>query len=124
MKKIIEDEKQVVTMTLNTYENLCRPFANGELNNLGLVQQLVGPIKPFTTEYLVKFQDNEAMKLHTARVYELKATMARIAEKDTETALKDLRQCRSFTANCRPRPPKNLIATCDWRRTILTRADC
>lgn len=102
MKKIIEDEKQVVTMTLNTYENLCRPFANGELNNLGLVQQLVGPIKPFTTEYLAKFQDNEAMKLHTARVYELKATIARIAEKDTETALKDLRQAQELYSKLPP----------------------
>jgi serine/threonine protein kinase len=106
--KAFENEKQVVSMTLDTYENLCRPFANGELNNLGLVQQLVGPIKPFTTEYVARFRDNKGMYLHTARVYELRATIARISENDAETALEDLRRAEKLYSKLPPKADEKL----------------
>jgi serine/threonine-protein kinase len=89
--KAMQDEKQGFTIALDAFENLCRPFINGEMNNLGVFHRFVQTINNFTTEYLAKFQDNETMQIHTARVYELKATVSQINDNDVQSALKDLR---------------------------------
>ena len=72
---------------LDTFEDLCRPLANGEMNNLAVLRPVSKRIEDFTTDYLKEFQTNAMMKPHTGRVYELRAIISRIHSSDTNEAL-------------------------------------
>lgn len=95
-------EKQGFTIALDSFENLCRPFANGEMTNLSLFRPFVKIINDFTQDYLGKFDKNDAVNLHTARVYELKATISRINNNDSDLSLKDLRQAEELYSKLPP----------------------
>lgn len=85
-----------VTTALDTFEDLCRPLANGELSNLGVFRPLVAKIEQFTAVYLERFEQVEAMRLHTGRVFELRGTVSRVYSHDTSQALEDLRRAEAI----------------------------
>ncbi|MEK6259102.1 MAG: serine/threonine-protein kinase [Planctomycetota bacterium] len=85
--------------SLDTFEDLCRPVANGEMNNLGVFRSFADKINAFTTDYLEKFEQNPMMLPHTGRVYELRATISRVLSSDTTKALKYYQQAeKSYQA--------------------------
>lgn len=94
--RALDDEMRGFTLALDAFEQLCQPFANGEMNNLKIFSPFVTKIKDFTSDYLSTFQENEAMQIHTPRVYELKATVSRFNENDPAIALDDLRHAEQL----------------------------
>ena len=73
--------------SLDTFEDICQPFAFGELNNLSVFRRFADKINDFATFYLEQFGGNPLMLDHTGRVYELRATSSRSSE--TKKALND-----------------------------------
>ncbi|MEY4180820.1 MAG: Serine/threonine-protein kinase PknD [Planctomycetota bacterium] len=84
------------TTALDTFEDLCRPMANGEMNNLGVFRPLVDKIRDFTGDYLDNFADAEAMRLPTARVYELRGAVSRVYSSDSKRAVEDFARAESL----------------------------
>lgn len=95
-EKAYAAEKVSLTTALDTFEDLCRPLANGEMSNLGVFRPLVDKIRNFTAVYLQNFEDAESMQLHTARVYELRGTVSRVYSSDTAQAAEDLLRAESL----------------------------
>jgi len=87
-----EQSRLVVETSLDTFEEICRPLADGEMSNLRLFQPFITQIQDFTAKYLASFQNDLSMRPYTGRVLVLRATVARIrfgddsAEKDYQTA--------------------------------------
>jgi eukaryotic-like serine/threonine-protein kinase len=86
-------EKMSLTTALDTFEDLCRPLANGEMSNLDVFRPFVGKIDHFTKSYLDNFESAESMWPHTGRVYELRA-LSEVYSGDTAQAVKDLKQAQ------------------------------
>ncbi len=102
----LQFENQGFTIALDAFEDLCRPFANDEVNNLGVLRPVVGKIKNFTSDYLKNLHEAKGMEVHTARVYEMKATIARINENDPQTSLQDLQQAKALYNKVPPTAPE------------------
>src|SRR5262249_17887686 len=62
---------------LNTFEDLCRPMANGELNNLSVFEPFTDRMESFVADYLKNYEREPSMLPYTGRMYELRATVAR-----------------------------------------------
>jgi serine/threonine protein kinase len=77
-----------LTTALETFEDLCRPLANGEMHNLGVFRPIADRIDRFTSGYLERFEETPSMAVHTGRVYELRATVLRVLSSDTSRALR------------------------------------
>jgi tetratricopeptide (TPR) repeat protein len=85
-------EKQGFTRALNTFEDLCRPLGNEQLNGLAAFDPIRANIGGFANDYLDRFGKTASMRLHTARVLELRATVAQVDAKDIPQAAKDYEQ--------------------------------
>jgi len=87
-----EQSRLVVETSLDTFEEICRPLADGEMSNLRLFQPFITQIQDFTAKYLASFENDLSMRPYTGRVFVLRATVARerfgddSAEKDYQTA--------------------------------------
>ncbi len=84
------------TTALDTFEDLCRPLANDEMNNLAIFRPFADRIELFANDYLRRFKDASTMRLQTARVYELRATVARMTSTDLSGPLDDLSQAENL----------------------------
>jgi serine/threonine-protein kinase len=91
-----QENERVVTMALDAFEAISRPFANGEMNNLGVFRPVVDEIKNFTALYLEGSQDTPSMQLHTARVYELRSIVSHIIARNPEQAIADLQKAEKL----------------------------
>ena len=74
--------------SLKTLEDLCRPLANGEMHNLTVLLPAMKTINDFTDEYFAQYENIPSMLVPTARVCELRATVARILSTDTSEAIR------------------------------------
>jgi tetratricopeptide (TPR) repeat protein/tRNA A-37 threonylcarbamoyl transferase component Bud32 len=81
-----------LTTALSTLEDLCQPLADGEMSNLRVYQPLTSKIRDFTDDYLKNYADNAVMLPHTARVYALRATVARVELLGDAKAVDDYRR--------------------------------
>ncbi|HEY2411229.1 MAG TPA: serine/threonine-protein kinase [Pirellulaceae bacterium] len=95
-KKTFLAEKQGLETALNVFEDICQPFANGEMNNLGDLRRIAQKIKNFTSYCLANFPDTEGMQFHTARVYELRSIISHVVDNNLDSALADLRQAEEL----------------------------
>ena len=95
-KKTFLAEKQGLETALNVFEDICQPFANGEMNNLGDLKRIVQKIKNFTGYCLANFPATEGMQFHTARVYELRSIISPVVDNNLDLALADLRQAEEL----------------------------
>lgn len=84
------------TTALDTFEDLCRPLANGEMNNLAIFRPFADRIELFANDYLRRFKDDRALRLQAARVYELRATVAHMTSTDLSGPLDDLSQAENL----------------------------
>lgn len=80
---------------LDTFEDLCRPLANGEMNNLGLFRPFADRINTFTKVYFDNLDQTRTPSLQTGRVYELRATVSQALSPDTTQALELYRQAEA-----------------------------
>jgi hypothetical protein len=90
------------TTALDTFEDLCRPLANGEMNNLGVFRPFADRIDTFASAYLEKFEQTSSMAVHTGRVYELRATVSRVLSQDSSQALRDYQKAEEIYRGVRP----------------------
>ncbi len=67
------------TTALDTFEDICKPLANGELTNLSLFRPLADKIAKFSNDYLENFEHSDSMRAYTGRVYELRANVSRLS---------------------------------------------
>ena len=92
----VEKQNALVNKSLNTsldtFEDICRPLAIGELNHLGTFRKFATQIHEFATEYLDEFEHNLLMMPYTGRVYELRATVSRVISSDTAKSLRHYQQ--------------------------------
>ncbi|HVC97790.1 MAG TPA: protein kinase [Pirellulales bacterium] len=72
-----EQSRLVVETSLDTFEEICRPLAYGEMSNLRLFQPFIKQIQDFTAKYLASFESDHSMRPYTGRVFVLRATVAR-----------------------------------------------
>ncbi|WP_373650079.1 protein kinase domain-containing protein [Schlesneria sp. DSM 10557] len=95
-RRYIEDQNAIVEKTLDTslktLEDLCRPLANGETHNLSVLEPAMNRINDFAVDYLQDYENVPGMALHTGRVYQLRATVARVLGEDTNDVLKYFHQ--------------------------------
>lgn len=91
---------------LNTFEDFCRPMANGELNNLGVFRPFTDRMQDFVADYLKNFEHEPSMLRHTGRVYELRATVARISSSN-DAALDDYRRAQKIYEDLLAGEPDN-----------------
>lgn len=89
-------QKVGFTIALDTFEELCRPLANGEMSNLGVFRPQVDKIRDFTEVYLENFATVDAMRLPTARVYELRGAVSRVYSSDSKRAVDDFARAESL----------------------------
>jgi serine/threonine-protein kinase len=76
------------TTAIDAIEDICSPLASGEMNNLGVYRPFADRIEGFTDAYLKRFENTEAMAMHTGRVFELRAIISRVLTSDTDKALR------------------------------------
>lgn len=91
---------------LNTFEDLCRPMANGELNNLSVFEPFTDRMESFVEEYLKNYEDKSSMLSYTGRMYELRATVARISSSNVQP-LDDYRRAQKIYEDLRKKEPSN-----------------
>jgi serine/threonine protein kinase len=95
-EEAFDNQKIGFTTALDTFEDLCRPLANGEMNNLGVFRPLVDKIRDFTSGYLENFAGADAMRLPTARVYELRGAVSRVYLSDSKRAVEDFARAEAL----------------------------
>jgi tetratricopeptide (TPR) repeat protein len=89
-------------MSLDKFEELCRPLANGEMNNIAVLHPISRSIADYTNTYLAEFEPKMSMKPLTGRVYELKAIISWLDSADTTKALADYDKAEQIYRNERP----------------------
>jgi serine/threonine-protein kinase len=89
-------EQKGLTIGLDVFEDICQPFANGEMTNLGVFKPIVQKIKNFTDGCLEEFPKTDGMQIHTARVYELKSIISRVVDNNLDLALEDLQHAEEL----------------------------
>lgn len=95
-ERTAKSERESLETALDTLESLCRPFANGELSNLGTVRPIVDKIKTYAARYLDdQHAADEAMQFHTARMYDLRA-VARTCSGELRLAIEDLQKAEEL----------------------------
>ncbi|MDX1968665.1 MAG: serine/threonine-protein kinase [Planctomycetaceae bacterium] len=97
----------ILTGALDTFEDLCRPLANGEMSNLAVFRPIADKIQQFTTQYLDDLEKHptEHDRIHTGRVYELRATVGCVLSSDTTAALEYYKLAKaSYEAVSRDEP--------------------
>jgi serine/threonine protein kinase len=94
-ERTAKSERESLETALDTLESLCRPFANGELSNLGTIRPIVDKIKTYAAKYLDDNTHGEAMRFHTARMHDLRA-VARTCSGEIRPAIEDLQKAEAL----------------------------
>lgn len=106
LRKAENTQKELVernfTTALETFEDLCRPLANGEMHNLGIFRPIADRIDRFTGGYIDTFEKTPSMAAHTGRVYELRATVSRVLSSDTSQTLRYYQKAEEIYRNATP----------------------
>jgi serine/threonine-protein kinase len=111
-EQALASQKIGFTTALDTFEDLCRPLANGEMNNLGVFRPLVDKIRDFTSDYLESFASVDAMRLPTARVHELRGVVSRVYSSDSQRAVEDFARAEQlYRAMPSDGPDRNEVET-------------
>ncbi|MCY3011245.1 MAG: protein kinase [Planctomycetota bacterium] len=109
--KNFSDQRKGFAFALDAFDGICRPLANDELSNLEMFRPFVDEIRQFIKSYLddlVNRDSADGMRLHTARVYELRAILARVIEDDTKAALQDLKRAEELFEMSSTKPEERL----------------